>query len=104
MRQLPSTLVLCAALAAAGCGAEEGAPTIPASGAATATSVTQSTEDDPRCRLATVDASGPPDCPSPVDGDHDGVNDGADLCPDTTPGVTVDAAGCARTDGTEPPS
>lgn len=34
--------------------------------------------------------------PLPVDGDHDGVPDVKDLCPDTPAGVPVDGAGCAR--------
>lgn len=50
---------------------------------------------DERCRLATRTGDGVDPCPPPDD-DHDGINDGLDQCPDTTPGVDVDATGCAR--------
>ncbi len=54
--------------------------------------------DEDRCRLTTALTSGPDDCPTHIDDDHDGVDDGEDLCPDTTPGVDVDASGCARSE------
>lgn len=54
-------------------------------------------EEDARCRLATAESTGSDDCPGAgVDADHDMVDDSSDRCPDTTPGVAVDATGCAR--------
>lgn len=38
----------------------------------------------------------PPPPPEPGDGDKDGVLDNVDKCPDTPPGVAVDAFGCTR--------
>ncbi|MET0533976.1 MAG: OmpA family protein [Steroidobacter sp.] len=38
----------------------------------------------------------PPPPPPPGDGDQDGVLDNIDKCPDTPPGVAVDAYGCTR--------
>jgi OOP family OmpA-OmpF porin len=38
----------------------------------------------------------PPPPPQPVDSDGDGVFDDRDKCPDTPPGVAVDADGCPR--------
>ena len=52
---------------------------------------------DARCRLATAATSDGEDCPGAADDDHDGVSDGDDRCPDTTPGITVDTSGCATT-------
>jgi len=54
---------------------------------------------DEQCRLATRESGATPSCISTSDTDHDGVTDGPDECPDTTPGVAVDATGCARADG-----
>src|SRR5262245_27561531 len=51
--------------------------------------------DDEQCRLATKASAGAASCISSSDADHDGVSDGQDQCPDTTPGVTVDETGCA---------
>ncbi|HEY8537955.1 MAG TPA: OmpA family protein, partial [Steroidobacteraceae bacterium] len=39
----------------------------------------------------------PPPPPPPADSDGDGVTDNLDRCPDTPPGVAVDAFGCTRT-------
>jgi hypothetical protein len=56
------------------------------------------TADDEQCRLATRESAGAASCISSSDADHDGVSDGQDQCPDTTPGVAVDETGCARSD------
>jgi hypothetical protein len=58
-------------------------------------SVRTKTADDEHCRLATRDSAGAASCISSLDSDHDGVADSQDQCPDTTPGVAVDATGCA---------
>jgi len=53
--------------------------------------------EDARCRLATADSAALEDCPAAAaDADHDTIDDSTDRCPDTTPGVAVDATGCAR--------
>ncbi len=70
---------------------ERAAPTVEIS----VPEVESTAPEDARCRLATADAMGPDDCPVQGDGDHDGVDDGLDLCPDTTPGIVVDESGCA---------
>ena len=38
----------------------------------------------------------PPEPAPPLDSDHDGVPDDRDRCPDTAPGVMVDATGCEQ--------
>lgn len=74
-----------------GASSDQAAPTVEI----VVTDAESTTPEDARCRLATADAMGPDDCPAQGDGDHDNVDDGLDLCPDTTPGIVVDASGCA---------
>lgn len=55
--------------------------------------------NDDECRLATRESAGAESCLSSTDADHDGVDDGQDECPDTTPGVVIDTTGCADPNG-----
>jgi hypothetical protein len=94
VRRLVWIAVLLPALV--GCEAETASP--PPAGAIVDAAPSMSHDSgDARCRLATAETSGGTDCPSEADADHDGVDDGEDRCPDTTPGVAVDASGCAAT-------
>jgi hypothetical protein len=79
-----------------GCEADTAVPP-PAGAVVDAAPAMSHDSGDARCRLATAETSGGTDCPSEADADHDGVDDGEDRCPDTTPGVAVDASGCAAT-------
>ncbi len=60
-----------------------------------ATQMVEANDADSRCRLATRLTEGVESCLSSRDADHDAVDDSQDGCLDTTPGVAVDATGCA---------
>jgi hypothetical protein len=93
---LHCSTVTALALVLSGCDA--GAPvTGERSSAVEAAPAPAADHADDRCRLATSEWEGA-DCSSVTDADHDGVGDGEDRCPDTTPGVAVDASGCAAAD------
>jgi hypothetical protein len=90
---------LLAAACLCACGVADSAqPRTVAPRAAVAGSATPA-GDDADCRLATKASGAGAGCPSAADSDHDGVPDNVDACPDTTPGVAVDASGCAITSG-----
>jgi len=55
----------------------------------------EASDADARCRLATRLTENVESCLSSLDADHDAIDDNEDQCPDTTPGVAVDATGCA---------
>lgn len=55
----------------------------------------EANDADRRCRLATRFTEDVESCLASRDADHDAIDDSADQCPDTTPGVAVDATGCA---------
>ena len=55
----------------------------------------EANDADARCRLATRLTEGAESCLASGDADHDAIDDNEDECPDTTPGVIVDATGCA---------
>ncbi len=83
-------------LALGGCGGEaERVDAVSVEAPSPVSNIAPSDAEDPRCRLATVDSVPTGECPEQGDGDHDGVDDGTDLCPDTTPGIEVDSSGCA---------
>jgi len=63
--------------------------------AATQTIGALDTDADRRCRLATRLTHNVESCLTSRDADHDAIDDSVDECPDTTPGVVVDATGCA---------